>query len=246
MIVSIHQPQYMPWVPYCDKADQCDLFVYLDNVQYQKNGLQNRNQIKTATGAAWLTVPVRASLSKSIAETEIADPRFREKHVRTIEMSYARAPYLSLFKEQARPLLERDWALLADLNIAATEWLFDSLQIKARRVRASQLDVSGKAEDLVIGICKAVGADVYLSGQGAVAYQHEKVFQQHGIELRYQQYQNQVYPQCHQGAGFIPDLSALDLILNTGPSARKIMLAGRRGQNTSDSAAAESLTQGSQ
>jgi hypothetical protein len=227
MIVAIHQPQYMPWVPYCNKADCCDLFVYLDNVQFQKNGLQNRNQIKTATGATWLTVPVRASLSKTIAETEIADPRFREKHIRTVEMSYARAPYLGLFKEQVKPLLERDWAVLADLNVAITEWMFDSLNIKTRRVRASQLAVSGKAEDLVISICKAVGADVYLSGQGALAYQHEKTFQQHGIELQYQQYSNQAYPQCHPGAGFIPDLSALDLILNTGPKAREIMLAGR-------------------
>ena len=74
-----------------------------------RGGLQNRNQIKTATGASWLTVPVRASLSKTIAETEIADPRWRERHVRTIEMNYARAPYLGRFMEQFRPLLERDW-----------------------------------------------------------------------------------------------------------------------------------------
>src|SRR5580765_832935 len=97
MIVAIHQPQYLPWLPYCDKVDSCDLFVYLDNVQYQKNGLQNRNQIKTATGPAWLTVPVHATLSKTIAETGIADLRWKNKHERSIEMNYARAPYLDCF-----------------------------------------------------------------------------------------------------------------------------------------------------
>ena len=95
--------------------------------------------------------------------------------------------------------------------------MFDSLGIKARRAIASQLNVSGKADDLVINICEAVGADVYLSGQGARAYQDEKKFQDHGIELRYQEYSNQPYPQCHPGIGFVPELSALDLILTPAP-----------------------------
>jgi hypothetical protein len=236
MIVAIHQPQYLPWVPYCDKADRCDVFVYLDNVQYQKNGLQNRNQIMTATGASWLTVPVRASLSTTIAETRVADSRWRDKHIRTVEMSYSRAPYLNRFKEEVRPLLERDWELLADLNISVTEWMFENMGVKARRIRASELEVSGKADDLVINICLAVGANVYLSGQGARAYQNVKKFQEHGIELQYQEYRNQPYTQCHKELEFIPDLSALDLILNTGPSAREIMLAGRTEASLNPSA----------
>ena len=75
--------------PLCDKADSCDVFVYLDNVQFQKNGLQNRNQIKTATGPAWLTVPVHAALDKTITETKIVDARWKRKHINNIEMSYA-------------------------------------------------------------------------------------------------------------------------------------------------------------
>src|SRR5262245_45426803 len=121
MIVAIHQPQYLPWLPYCDKADSCDAFVYLDNVQYQKNGLQNRNQIKSATGATWLTVPVHASLSNSIAETAIAGSFWHKKHVRTIEMNYARAPYRDWFSSQLSKIIQGDWSRLSDLNIAVTE-----------------------------------------------------------------------------------------------------------------------------
>jgi hypothetical protein len=228
VIVAIHQPQYLPWLPYCDKADNCDVFVYLDNVQYQKNGLQNRNQIKTATGPTWLTIPVHATLSKMIAETGIADPRWQKKHIRSIEMNYARAPHLECFSGQLKPIMERDWTILADLNIAVTDWFFERLGIKCKRVRASDLSVAGEADDLVVNICEAVGAEVYISGQGARDYQDEKKFQERGIELRYQEYRNPPYPQCYSDIGFVPNLSALDLILNTGPQAREIMHAGRK------------------
>jgi WbqC-like protein family len=73
MRVAIHEPQYLPWLPYLAKADVCDVFAYLDNVQFQKNDLQNRDHIKTAQGARWLTVPVNASLGQRVRETRIAD-----------------------------------------------------------------------------------------------------------------------------------------------------------------------------
>ncbi len=228
MKVAIHQPQYLPWVPYCDKADNCDLFVYLDNVQYQKNGMQNRNQIKTATGPTWLTVPVHAALTKTIAETGIADPRWQKKHVRSIEMNYSRAPHLDWFAKELKPILEREWLTLADLNISVTDWIFDRLGVTCKRVRASELGATGSADELVVNICKAVGATIYISGQGARDYQDENKFKSCGIELQYQEYHNQPYSQCFPDTGFVADLSALDLILNAGPGAREVMHSGRK------------------
>ena len=87
MRVAIHQPQYLPWLPYCDKADQCDLLVHLDDVQFQRRGVQNRNQIKTPTGAQWLTVPVNASRDTLIQDVTIADALWQRKHG-SIEHNY--------------------------------------------------------------------------------------------------------------------------------------------------------------
>ncbi|MDR3400907.1 MAG: WbqC family protein [Chthoniobacter sp.] len=227
MIVAIHQPQYLPWIPYFDKADQCDVFVHLDSVQFQKNGVQNRNQILTAQGPLWLTVPVSASLERTIRDTPIADRRWPKKHIRTIEQEYRRAPHAGLFDESLRALLEQDWPSLAALNIAVTGWMFERLGIRCRCVRASDLVVDGTKDDLVIGICRAVGATEYLSGTGAKSYQTPEKFTEHGIALRYQNYRNQPYSQCHSTSAFTPDLSALDLLLNAGPQARGIMLQGR-------------------
>jgi len=228
MIVAIHQPQYLPWVPYCDKADSCDLFVYLDNVQYMRRGVQNRNQIKTPRGAHWLTVPVHAAYDDPIKDVRIArDQNWQKDHILTIDHNYAQVMDGKRYTNGIKNVLSQPWERLVDLNIAVTEWMFDQLGIACRRIRASELDAAGAKDDLIISICKAVGADVYLSGQGAKSYQDEAKFRQNGIELRYQHYHNLPYRQCFPEIGFIPDLSALDLILNMGDEARNIMLAGR-------------------
>lgn len=226
MIVAIHQPQYLPWLPYFDKADQADVFVYLDTVQYQKNGVQNRNQVLTAQGPKWLTLPVHASLAHSIRETRLADPRAAVTHARTIAQEYRRALFRAWFAEGLQPILGQSWETLAEINYATSEWMMEKLGIATRRVRASELGVSGAGEDLVLAICRELGATIYLSGTGARAYQSVENFQANGIELRYQAYRNQPYPQCHD-TEFVPDLSALDLLLNLGPDARATLLAGR-------------------
>lgn len=220
-IVAIHQPQYLPWLPYLSKVAQCDVFVYLDNVQFQKNGVQNRNQIKTANGPAWLTVPVRASMQVNIGQTPIDNSQhWRQKHLRSIENAYARAPFKGLLEEGLRQILESEWNYLGDLNIAVTEWMFKQLDIRCERVRSSDINASGLKDDLVLSICREVGGRTYLSGNGAKAYQDPEKFREQGIELTYQHVDNRQYPQCFAKTGFLPALSGLDLILNVGDKAR--------------------------
>lgn len=226
--VSIHQPQYIPWLPYFDKIDQSDVFVFLDSVQYQKNGLQNRNQIKTKQGAHWLTIPVHATLDHTISETQIVGNRWVKKHLKTIQMNYARADHFDLFEEFSE-ILKRDWQSLADVTIAVTEWMMTQLHIDTRVVRSSQLQAQGDAQALVINICKELGADVYLSGTGAKSYQDATAFADENIDLVYQSYTNQPYQQCFMDeTGFIGDLSALDLILNIGAESGTILRQGQR------------------
>ncbi len=69
--ISIHQPQYLPWHNYFKKMKKADIFIILDTVDFQKNGLQNRNQIKTSNGVNWLTVPVLKKKGQKIYETKI-------------------------------------------------------------------------------------------------------------------------------------------------------------------------------
>ena len=114
MKVAIHQPQYLPWLGYLAKWAAADVFVFLDTVQYEKNGWQNRNRIKTAAGAVWLTVPVHyRHLNQRIDETEIDYRRdWRTSHLNQFRDSYRRAPHF----EDAMAILRAGLAIGASFS----------------------------------------------------------------------------------------------------------------------------------
>ena len=59
--VAIMQPTFLPWIGYFALIHEVDTFVFLDSVQFAKRSWQQRNQIKTASGAQWITMPVASS-----------------------------------------------------------------------------------------------------------------------------------------------------------------------------------------
>src|SRR5262245_7253490 len=119
MLVAIHQSHYLPWLRYFAKIARSDRFIVLDDVQYAKNGFQNRGKIKTAQGWIYLTVPVRKPLQRSIREIEI-DPRssWRDKHRRALEMNYAKSRFFARYWPELVAVFDREWTHLAAVNRA--------------------------------------------------------------------------------------------------------------------------------
>jgi hypothetical protein len=228
MKVAIHQPQYLPWLGYLAKWATADLFVFLDTVQYEKNGWQNRNRIRTAAGAHWLTVPVHAHLGTPIAEIGVDTTQpWRARHLRAIEHAYAEAPYLPAHRASLRALLDVDWMQLAPLAVASAEWLARAVGIATPARLASGLGVDGAdATGRLIEICKAVGADTYLAGSHGGRYMDAARFEEAGITVRYQRYEHPVYAQQH--GEFVPFLSGVDLLLTHGDESLRIL---RRGES---------------
>jgi hypothetical protein len=211
--VAIHQPQYFPWPPYVHKVLSADIFVYLDSVQFSKNGVQNRNQIKTAQGPLWLTIPVRNHLGQLLKDTKVADPGATRKHWKTIRTSYARTPGFARWQTDLEQLLDHDTQFLLEAAIDSTEWMLNKLNVRTERIKASELDgTSGEASKLVASICGALRATSYLTGTGALAYLDERDFAEIGCEVIVQQWKPFSYNQVN--GDFVPDLSTLDLLLN--------------------------------
>jgi hypothetical protein len=226
MKVAIHQPQYMPWLGYLAKWAAADVFIFLDTVQYEKNGWQNRNRIKTAAGPRWLTVPVHAPLGTAIADVsvDVSQP-WRERHRRAIEQAYAQAPYLGAHREALAAFYAEPWAHLAPAAAASAEWLARAVGIAVPARRASTLDVSaGDATGRLLALCRAVGADTYLAGRDGGVYMDTARFTEAGISVLTQTYEHPVYAQPH--GDFVPLLSALDLLLTHGDDALGILLGG--------------------
>ena len=219
MRVAIHQPQYLPWLGYFDKINQCDIFVILDNVQFKKNEWQNRNKIKTPQGWQWITVPVlHSNHLEKICDVRINHQEdWRRKHLRAIEINYNRAPFFKDYYPFFQELYEKEWTHLAALNRTVIEYLMESFGIKKQVLLSSEMALREGPTDRLIDICKAVGAETYLSGKGGESYLVLDRFKDANIRVVYQDFRCPIYPQLY--GPFEPDLSAIDLLFHCGPES---------------------------
>lgn len=215
MKVAIHQPNYLPWLGYIHKIKCADVFVFLDDVQYSNQGGHNRNLIKTPSGKAYLTVPVEQHLGDKITQVRTKDELgWKEKHLHFIRLNYQTAQYFSTIYPIIEELLAPSYQNIAEMNIAMiTKWS-RMFGFQTEFIRSSEFNITSLREQKVLDICKLLGADCYISGNGARVYQDENHFKEHGIQLYYQEYKPVKYPQLW--GDFIENMSALDYLMNCG------------------------------
>ncbi len=221
-LITIHQPNFLPWPGFFHKWMLADAMVLLDTVQYEKNDWLNRNRIKTAQGAQWVTAPVRYRYPQKINDVPVADQRWIRKACRSIEQSYAKAPYFAACWPQVRGILQQPHTMLRDLNVALIRVLGEALGCGAPLHLASNLEVdSTDPTERLIGLCTILHGSGYLSGREGRMYLQQERFDQAGLTLDFQQVEAPVYPQLH--GDFISHLSVLDVLFNTGADASGII-----------------------
>lgn len=222
MKAGIIQPSYIPWRGYFDFIDSVELFIFYDDVQYSKQSWRNRNQIKTSSGLTWLTVPVYDPHMGAIMNVQINNKvNWRKKQLRTIELSYYGAPFFMEYFDEFSDILRQDEDNLCALDIRLTRWLMEKLAITTPTILASELGASGSKTERLVDILKKVKADCYLSGPTASAYLDIPMLRSNGIDVEYKSYDYELYPQLY--GEFIPAVSVLDLLFNTGPEAWKFL-----------------------
>ena len=215
--VAVLQPGYLPWLGFFDQMIRSDVFVYYDDVQFDKNGWRNRNRVKSMTGPLWLTVPVLSAqkFGQLILETKIDNRQpWARKQLGTIRQLYARAPYLAPYLPGLEEVLCAKWQYLVDLDIALVELICGWMGLKRQAVRSSKLGVVGERSERLLRICRHFGAEKYLSGDSAQCYLDVPAFEAHKIAVEWQRYSHPTYPQLH--GEFLPYLSAIDLVFNVG------------------------------
>lgn len=230
--VALHQPHYLPWLGLLDKIDRSDFFVFLDNVQFERRGWQNRNYVMGSTKPVLLTVPVAQGSRGDRILDKLVDnsQKWKSRHHKALaEHCYRKAPYWRDYRDGIARLYEEEWEGLADLAIATTRMLMRWFGIDTPVLLASELgEFSGRKSELLAQICAKAGADTMLSGDGARDYLEPEVLRDHGIDVEWQSFRHPVYPQHGRGpADFVPRLSAIDLLLNTGPEALHVLRQAR-------------------
>jgi hypothetical protein len=226
MIVSIHQPNFIPWLGYFYKIYKSDVFVILDNVQFTKNGFTNRNRIKTPQGENWLTFPVIQSgkFGQDITNCVIFHKdQSARKIVNSVLANYKKSTYFDKYFTEFSDIIHRDTDKLCAINTELVHWILRELDIHTKVVKASELkSLEGESTERLVSICSELEATKYLAGLGAKKYQNDELFEQRGIELIHSPFKYPEYKQLWNG--FIPNLSILDVIFNYGPDARQLLL----------------------
>lgn len=227
MILTAHQPVYIPWLGLFHKIALADKFIFFDQVQYVSKDYISRNQIKTHQGSLMLTVPV---LSKNHFEKKIADVQINNsqpwarKHWRSISSNYINAPY---YRDYA-PFLEEtyrcEWTLLADLNFHMLQWFLEVLGIKTKVEKMGNYQFDGVKSALVLDMCLKLQVNTYIFGSQGVNYADTEAFREVGIDVIFQDYHHPVYNQLH--GDFVPYMSILDLLFNEGPRSFDILMQG--------------------
>ena len=232
MILTIHQPEHLPWLGYFNKMAKAEKYVILDSVQFEKNYFQNRNKIIGSNGVQWLAIPVqmKGHMSNTISTTKIAgDERWKKKYLNTIQMSYSKHPF---FKE-VFPVVEKainiETNLIADINISIFMAFADKMDMHPEFVRSSNLNIQGLKSDLILDICKATNASMYIAGPSGRDYLDIQSFKEAGIEVKFNDYNHPKYPQ-RKTKEFVPYLSSLDLFMNCGfEEGREVIMKDNEG-----------------
>lgn len=219
-VVAIHQPNFLPWLGYYYKISQCDVFVFLDDVEYTKNSFINRNRIKTPDGEKWITLPVSYSgkSTQKINECEIVGKdKAVKKLLGQILHNYRKAAHFEDYYEVLTDILTNSPANLSELNIKLTQWILSLLNINTKLIRSSEINIDADdATDRLIQICKKFDGDTYISGSGGMNYQDELRFSENRLELSITDFSHPEYPQLW--GKFTPNLSIMDYLFNNGIS----------------------------
>lgn len=219
MILTAHQPGYLPWLGLFDKVARADHVVWLDHVQFEKNSFDNRNRIRTANGPTWLTVPVHLpdGLGTPLAQVQIVENGWRRKHVATLRQAYGRAPHFEEFIGPVEAVIvDESRTRLADITLALIEIGLRAFGIATPSTMSSHLPVRERKSELIIELCQMHEAERFIFGAQGRDYAELPRFAEAGITPEFQEYECPAYAQIH-GEPFEPNLSFVDYLFNVGP-----------------------------
>ena len=212
------QPTYLPWAGYLNLISQADVFVFLDDAQYQKNSWHNRNRILVNQAPHWISVPVKhRTIDQKINEIEIVNSQpWIKKHIKLLQQTYCKHKYSKDMLEVTNLLAKETFTNLAELNIRLIKWFIEKLNITTDIYLSSEMDIDEKRTLRVVKILEYLTADTYLSPIGAAEYLESDGFSElTSVKLEFQEFEAGHYKQYRHEL-FESHLSIVDVVANLG------------------------------
>ncbi len=203
MIVSIHQPPYLPWLGLLEKIALSNRFVILDNVQYNARAFQHRTLYSCDGGARYLSLAVHSrghqTKCTKIANITLADSTMPRRHYETLRHRYGRRPGWRMIAAELGEILTSGRDSLLELNVALLKLTLERFDVRTDLLLASSLGASGRKDELMLELTLAAGGSAYLSGTGAKAYMDESKFSRAQVPVYWQAFEHPIYRQSITG-----------------------------------------------
>ncbi len=221
-VLVAHQADCLPWLGFFSKASMGDLFLLLDDTQFKTKNFQNRNKIRfpNKEGWIWLTIPVEKTMKfQNMLKVEMLCNDWKRHHLKSIKMSYAKAPYFTEVFEEISSFFNHSTNLLVEFNLHLIKYGLKKFNINLPFYRVSELlkqgcTIEGKKNDLVLSLCKVVKADVLVLGSGGREYADIEFFKKNNVKIVFQDFKHPIYNQYH--GNFLPYMSFIDILFNEG------------------------------
>ena len=228
MYTTVHQPYFLPWMGFFSKLIYSDYYVVLDDVHFRKRHYLDRSKIINMKGEPeWVNVPVGENFGKKIKDVTIRKENlgYMKKIVRTIEYSYAKSEFYKSDWGELKELLLISSATsknLVRLNVSIILGILDILGIKRPQIiYSSQFNMpQNKCPTLrLIEISNLVNSNLLFGDGSSIKVHDVEKLALNSVDLFVQNY-FEIHPQYQQyrrsNLGFLPGLSVVDCLLNTG------------------------------
>jgi len=228
------QPAFLPWQGFFGLVAEADVFVLLDDFQFQRHSFQQRNRIRLADGAeSWIALPVAHPDAEEYPRlcdaTPVVDAKWRRRLKATLQQSYGRAPHYGAWREEIENWIDGDWVSVAELNSAFIRLVARAMGFEPEWRRSSEVGATGQRSERVVDLLRRVGARTYLCARGSYGYMVEDgCFPADGIDVVFQDFAPAEYPQ-HRADSFVSHMSVLDALFEVGADeTRRLVLDGQR------------------
>jgi hypothetical protein len=228
------QPTFLPWQGYFGLVAAADVFVALDDFQFQRHSFQQRNRLRQADGTeTWISLPVghpRDGEFPTLGQAApIVDAKWRRRLKATLDQSYGRAPHHGALRGPIDEWIDTPFASVADMNIAFVTLVAGLLGFEPQWRRSSEIGSEGQRSARVLDLLRRTGARTYLCARGSFEYMIEDgLFPVDDIEVVFQDFEPARYAQ-RRADDFVSHLSVLDALFEVGADeTRALVLAGQR------------------
>jgi hypothetical protein len=229
MKVAMMQPTFLPWQGFFELIYQSERFIFLDDFQFSIQSYHQRNRLFVNKNQVdWYTVPIRKSVSfqMPLNQTLINESTpWRTKMWKRIQQNYSRARCYSQVAPHVEQWLFEQTESLTALNIAFIMRVCNILGFQRDFLQSSMCQSAAQRSERVAELLNWSGTDIYYCAKGAFDYMlHDGVFPLRHIDVLFQDFRPDIYPQIGSQDNFYPYLSVLDALMNVGPDATESLI----------------------